>query len=101
MSVNPLNINSSAVDASHVVRPPDEHMQDNAGPKDTDTVELSSASVRLSGQAVGADAPPSGTLSTERMQSILDRLSNHHYDQPAVHAAIASGVARDMGSHAT
>lgn len=63
-----------------------------------DTVELSAASTSLVDRAGGsADAPPSGTLSAERLKQVLTRIEGNYYDRPEVRDTIANRVAKDLG----
>ena len=60
-----------------------------------DTVELSDAA-RALGRSAGAEPVPEGTLSAERLQSVLARLSSGHYDGPEARGVVASRVAPDL-----
>src|SRR6185437_8154317 len=60
-----------------------------------DSIQLSSASLALhANAAASAGAPPSGTVSADRMRSVLSRVASGYYDQPGPRAASAAGVAR-------
>ena len=58
-----------------------------------DTVQLSSVSLALQGQA---ESPPSGTISPERLQAILARVMSGFYETPVARNAVVQGLARDL-----
>jgi hypothetical protein len=68
--------------------------RDEAAPA-KDNVELSAAALELQGQA-GAGEVPSGELSKERLNQVLDRLASGHYDRPEVRDETAERAGEDL-----
>jgi hypothetical protein len=63
-----------------------------------DSVELSVVSRGLVSQGDEAGAVPQGTLSAERMHSVLRRLADGFYDWADVRTEVARRVAPDIGN---
>jgi hypothetical protein len=112
MSVDPLNPNGGSpadpgrLDASHAARRSSPAIRDdkgdaappNQGRTAADRVELSDASRNLVEQAKGAaETPPSGTVSAERLRTVLARIDSKYYDSAAVRDQVAHHVAKDLG----
>ena len=45
---------------------------------------------------VVAGAPPTGTISADRLRLVLGRVATGFYDQPAARESVARGVAGDL-----
>jgi len=43
------------------------------------------------------EAPPSGTISADRLCEVVDRLQSNFYDRPEVLDRIARALVRDLG----
>jgi hypothetical protein len=111
MSVDRVNANNvpqpdaGRLDASQAARRSAQAAEDQTasaapaqGKPAADTVELSAASKSLVEQAGDTgDVPPSGTLSAERLKTVLDRVESNFYDRANVRNEIASRVAKDLG----
>lgn len=90
---NPSQTNAAQGSAADPARAP--AVRQTAGESDGgDTIQLSTASLALQAQAEAhASVPPSGTMSTQQMQAVLNRVVTGYYDQPDVHQAVAQRLA--------
>jgi hypothetical protein len=64
----------------------------------SDSIQLSDVSHGLVRNAQDASAVPQGTLSPERMHTVLGRLADGFYDGADVRAEVARRVAGDLGN---
>lgn len=102
MSLDPLKSRSlPPTDPPTVTR--DEHAQRQEQGRSSDTPQVSGDSIQLSSRGPmsrveEAGAVPQGTLSPERMQTVLRRLADGFYDRAAVRMEVARRVAPDIGN---
>jgi hypothetical protein len=105
MSVDPLQSRAvpsaepSRIAASEQVRRQEavaEKPLSEAPPVSGDSVELSAASRGLVDQANEAGAVPQGTVSSERMQTVLRRLADGFYDGTDVRTEVARRAGLDL-----
>ena len=60
-----------------------------------DDVQISAQARQLQ-QADSAARGPAGEFSAERLRQVLGRMTNGHYDQPAVQDQVVRQLARDL-----
>jgi hypothetical protein len=104
LSANMPQTDAGRLDASQSARRTHEtgERAASSGPEtarpQVDTVELSAASKGLVERAgASADAPPSGTLSADRLKEVLQRVESSYYDRADVRDKVADRVAKDLG----
>jgi hypothetical protein len=56
---------------------------------------------RVEQEGERVEAPPSGTISADRLREVVDRLQSNFYERPEVRDRIARCVAQDLGIQET